>query len=396
MRVRSRAIHEEGNMRVEYTLRKPLTILLISILVVLSTTPTVSWARTEARYELIAGDVFFGNDLGQFRTTQSLFHQNTLQTEDLEHLNIDFPIKADDLGLGPTIGSVEADGVDLTGSANVLPFGPVNLAFPDIHQDALQSVAATQTGFFTANTVGIPPANLGSYEVFSGPGAFTSPVSVPPSLTGSYLPYAEMTNIIPGYERQKAIIKQKSKLADQEFVWPYTIPTAKAATGSLALDVGSLSSPGYVPDVPTLEGVKSVNPNGGSVIKAQQVRETTGAAGISRQEVTGVEGVVPGSYIGGGAKNYLAYPFFPFAAKAEQISQMSLLDRMWRNAHLGTMGRAYEGQTAYPTWILPLDYTKSAIAMADQFAVNREALKYTLPGTHIMPRMWDINIVPGA
>ncbi|BAI61278.1 hypothetical protein MCP_1206 [Methanocella paludicola SANAE] len=382
-------------MRVEYTLRKPLTILLVSILVVISTMPTVSWARTEARYELIAGDVFFGNDLGQWVTKQSLFHQNTLQTEDLEHLNIDFPIKADDLGLGPTIGTAEADGVALTGSANVLPFGPVNLAFPDVHQDAFQSIAATQTGFFTANTVGIPPANLGSYELISGPGAFLSPVSAPSSIAGPYMPYAEMTNIIPGYERQKAIIKKKSNLADQEFVWPYSIPTAKAASGSLALDTSSLSSPGYVPDVPSLEGVKSVNPNAGSVLKSQ-VRDPTGAAGISRQEVTGVEGVVPGSYMGGGAQNYLAYPFFPFAAKAEQISQMSLLDRMWRNAHLGTMGRAYEGLTAYPTWILPLDYTKSAINMADWAAVNREALKYTLPGTHIMPRLWDINIVPGA
>lgn len=229
----------------------------------------------------------------------------------------------------------------------------------------------------------------------ASPGAFLSPVSAPSSLTGSYLPYAEMTNIIPGYERQKAIIKKKSNLADQEFVWPYSVPTAKAASGSLALDMDSVSSPRYVPDVPSLDGVKSVNPNGGSVIKSQ-VRETTGAAGISRQEVTGVSGAVPVSYTGGNAQNYLAYPFFPFAAKPEQISQMSLLDRMWRNAHLGTMGRAYEGCTAYPTWILPLDYTKSAINMADWAAVNREALKYTLPGTHIMPRLWDTNIVPGA
>jgi len=357
--------------------------------------PTVSWARTEARYELIAGDVFFGNDLGQFNTKMNLFHQNTLQTEDLEHLNIDFPITADGLGLGPTIGTAEVDGAALTGSANVLPFGPVNLAFPDVHQDALQTIAATQTGFFSSTTLGIPPANLGSYEVISGPGAFLSPVSRPSSLTGSYLPYSEMTNIIPGYERQKAIIKQKSKLADQEFVWPYIVPTASAASGSLALDMSGLSSPRYVPGVPSLEGVKSVNPYGESLIKAQ-ARDPTGAAGISRQEVTGVEGAVPVSYMGGNAQNYLAYPFFPFAAKAEQISQMSLLDRMWRNAHLGTMGRAYEGLTAYPTWILPLDYTKSAINMADWAAVNREALKYTLPGTHIMPRMWDINIVPGA
>jgi hypothetical protein len=382
-------------MRVEYTMKKSLTILLISVLVVVSAMPAVSWARNEARYELIAGDVTFGNDLGTASTTQNLFHQQTLQTIDLENLDIDFPISADDLGLGPTLGSVEADGIALGAgsSANVLPFGPVNLAFPSIEQDVLQSCAATSTGFYSANTLGVPPANLGSYPVTTGPGAFLSPVLAPPSIAGPNMPFAEMTNIMPGYERQKAIIKKKSNLQDSEFAWPYMIPTASAADGSLALDVNNLS-PGIVPDVPSLNGVKSVTPNDGSVIRAQQVNETTGAAGISRQEVTGVQRSVPMNYTGMNVENQgLSYPYFPFAATPEQISKMSLLDRMWRNAHLGTMGRAYEGRTAYPTWILPTEYTKSAINMADWAAVNRAALNQTLPGTQIMPRFWDLNIV---
>jgi hypothetical protein len=174
------------------------------------------------------------------------------------------------------------------------------------------------------------------------------------------------------------------------------IPTASAASGSLALDMNSLS-PG-IPDVPSLDAdvsaIKRVTPLDGSVVRAQQVRETTGSAGISRQEVTGVERSVPMNYTGMNVENQgLSYPYFPFTAKPEQISKMSLLDRMWRNAHLGTMGRAYEGRTAYPTWILPTEYTKSAIAMADWDAVNRAALKLTMPGTQVKPRFWDLGIV---
>lgn len=89
----------------------------------------------------------------------------------------------------------------------------------------------------------------------------------------------------------------------------------------------------------------------------------------------------------------LSYPDFNFNANAGQISNMSLLDRMWRNSHFFcSMGRAYEGDTSYPDWILPTEYTKSAIAMANWYNINGVALNYTLPGTHLTPRYWSLDL----
>ncbi len=84
---------------------------------------------------------------------------------------------------------------------------------------------------------------------------------------------------------------------------------------------------------------------------------------------------------------------FNFNANARQISNMSLLDRMYRNSHFFcSMGRAYEGDTSHPDWILPTEYTKSAIAMANWNDINGVALNYTLPGTHLTPRYWSLDL----
>jgi len=91
----------------------------------------------------------------------------------------------------------------------------------------------------------------------------------------------------------------------------------------------------------------------------------------------------------------MSYPDFNFKADSAQVSNMSLLDRMWRNSHFFcTMGRAYEGDTSYPDWILPTEYTKSAIAMNNWYDVNAAALNYTLPGTHLTPRYWSLFDFP--
>lgn len=68
-------------------------------------------------------------------------------------LNIDFPAFADGVHLGPMVASGAA-GIDgVTGidraSFNVLPFGPVNLAFPSIGQTADDTYTYQRTYFFT-------------------------------------------------------------------------------------------------------------------------------------------------------------------------------------------------------------------------------------------------------
>lgn len=70
-----------------------------------------------------------------------------------ENLSISFPLFTDDSVLGPSVfhnGAVSDDtGVSGLHTSNVLPFGPVNLAFPSITQTANDSMAAQRTYFFS-------------------------------------------------------------------------------------------------------------------------------------------------------------------------------------------------------------------------------------------------------
>ena len=87
--------------------------------------------------------------------TTSAFNQDTATATDFENINIDFPISVDGTVLGSTVAGsgVSADGVTLgTGaSSNVLPFGPVNLAFPSISQTVDQTQTVTHTDFAQTN-----------------------------------------------------------------------------------------------------------------------------------------------------------------------------------------------------------------------------------------------------
>jgi hypothetical protein len=81
--------------------------------------------------------------------TTSAFNQDTATAFDFEELDIDFGIFSDDTVLGPAKGPICADGINLGAgaSSNVLPFGPVNLAFPSISQTVDQRQEVTHTDF---------------------------------------------------------------------------------------------------------------------------------------------------------------------------------------------------------------------------------------------------------
>jgi hypothetical protein len=114
----------------------------------------------------------------------SAFNQDTATATDYENIDINFPAYFDDVHLGAsTLGlgvadaeaeddsaaaAVGEDGADATGvaavlneaealgigatlTANVLPFGPVNLAFPDIEQTVFQTQEVTHTDFAQTN-----------------------------------------------------------------------------------------------------------------------------------------------------------------------------------------------------------------------------------------------------
>src|SRR5512146_2332210 len=83
--------------------------------------------------------------------TTSAFNQDTAFASDFETLDINFPPFVGDTVLGPLVGTAAVDGVSVTGTANVLPFGPVNLAFPSISQTVEQVQEVTHTDFAQTN-----------------------------------------------------------------------------------------------------------------------------------------------------------------------------------------------------------------------------------------------------
>jgi hypothetical protein len=81
------------------------------------------------------------------------FNQDYASATDYENIAIDFPVFGDGYTLGSTVGQVAADGVNIGagGSSNVLPFGPVNLAFPSISQTVDQTQTVTHCDFAQTN-----------------------------------------------------------------------------------------------------------------------------------------------------------------------------------------------------------------------------------------------------
>jgi|SRR5271157_3663 len=106
----------------------------------------------------------------------SAFNQDTANATELENLSVQIPAYADGLHLGGTaintglgigVGGGAGVGVDGTGigagnggigagiglkaTANALPFGPVDLAFPDISQTSDETQSVTHTDFAQTN-----------------------------------------------------------------------------------------------------------------------------------------------------------------------------------------------------------------------------------------------------
>jgi hypothetical protein len=123
----------------------------------------------------------------------SAFNQDTATATDYENIAIQFPAYFDGVHLGAStlttalgLGVDDGTGVatDATGvgtgedagvgaaatvTSNVLPFGPVNLAFPDISQTVCQTQDVTHTDFAQTN----------EYAEFSYPFVGVGDVSLP-------------------------------------------------------------------------------------------------------------------------------------------------------------------------------------------------------------------------
>ncbi len=128
----------------------------IVILIPLAIHPAMAFTGMAIPF-LTTGDAIFMQPLETADATIAEFNSVNIAATCLESLNIDFPAFACGLHPGPTIASGIADigDVPVTGRAsfNVLPFGPVNLAFPSIAQTADETYAYQRTYFFIDTAV---------------------------------------------------------------------------------------------------------------------------------------------------------------------------------------------------------------------------------------------------
>jgi hypothetical protein len=129
------------------------------------------------------------------------FNQDTAKATDFETVDIQFPVHFGKLGLGATtldaalgvgvdgennvdplglgitddvaaglgIGDELGIGAAVKATANVLPFGPVNLAFPDISQTVVQKQEVTHCDFAQTN----------EFAEFAYPFVGVGPVALP-------------------------------------------------------------------------------------------------------------------------------------------------------------------------------------------------------------------------
>jgi hypothetical protein len=87
----------------------------------------------------------------------SAFNQDTASATDFENVSINIPTFTDGLQLGASTFTngvlTSPTGAAAVGvnTANVLPFGPVNLAFPSISQTVIQTQNVTHTDFAQTN-----------------------------------------------------------------------------------------------------------------------------------------------------------------------------------------------------------------------------------------------------
>ena len=81
---------------------------------------------------------------------------------------------------------------------------------------------------------------------------------------------------------------------------------------------------------------------------------------------------------------------FNFDSDAQEINNMSIVERMWRNSPLAhLMDIAYEGDASRPVWMAPLKPTET-LQRTNHSSVLGHALNMTRPGGHLTRAFWDL------
>jgi len=351
--------------------KRVLIILLIACLLSGFMTTEVS-ARIEGSWALQVGDVLTGEDISIQHPTAAIFHQQTVNTTDLEQYDMSFPVFSPAIGLGPVaintgtgIGSGGTGiGIGAQGTSNIVPFGPVNLAFPSINEDVTQTVSSNSVGFFKANwayMTDMASGNLGAAPLgvsFTGLQPFKST-----KMLGSNYIWPSMTQVSAGATLSPTVDTHRMKLSNDLFN-----------------TTGGMASPAPT-NATVLNGPSS--PNATSNITAPELLPTANTTGGT----TGVNTSNLALPQGWGLRK----PAIDPKSTAAQIKAMPMMDRLYHNAFVGsTMYKAYEGPTQYPEWIDPYDNGKGVFNQISLSTILGVALHETQPGVHLAPVFWSL------
>lgn len=405
-----------------------LIVLILIACLMLSTLATLCDARTEARYELRSDGVVIGNDLYSSTSRQTLFHQQSLDSSDAENYLASFP------------GALEFN-------AKGSPGDGVDIALPSIHEDTAATVAADSVGFFNSNYNYRTETDYGNVPL-----SMAYPATVMQAISPAA---PVITPMYPEQFGTIAIQNKLKKAKAEAAVEPANETAANETKGNESGNLSSIplnteatdtANPGFnsslggktsfllnitgpknassKPEIPRIypsdydmlgkDGPVFPNPGIGTF--------STNGAGSTGASLTGpiepVELIPAGSLKGNLTDNQtgnqtaiettvpaqalpvmpsridpaeFTYANFNFSATTEQINDMTLVERMWRNAHRGgTMGKAYAGDTAYPLWIDPYERPYDVSMIDEHWYVLQSALNMCVPGTQILPRFWSL------
>ena len=205
-----------------------------------------------------------------------------------------------------------------------------------IAQTADQAVLATSTGYFAANMPFYPCLNFGAPPVGLGASVAAYPVTMA-KFSGNSLFFPEMVN--------RGNLLNNTQLRDMNQT-RVTLPpyTATSAMGELK-------------DLYKSEGINNSGFN---------ARNSDKPVILSSQTID-------------------------FDATPAYINNTSIVERLWRNSHLGAiMDNAYEGDTAYPTWIMPYKNPYALMEMHSPSTIMKFAFQETMPGTRLFRSLWTL------
>ena len=219
-----------------------------------------------------------------------------------------------------------------------LPFSPsVCMALPSISQEHSASMSASSLGYFESNIPFYPCCNFGAAPVGVGQSGKPSPVS-PAPFKGRALMYPEMINM---------------GILSQNLSYENTNINSTMVTLPPALAIGPYSEVAAI------------------------ASETRGETPINNSTINK-------------PPMLLSTHRLNFDSNATEISNMSIVERMWRNSHVAhLMDIAYEGDASRPIWMEPLKPTE-ALQRTSHARVLDYAMNMTRPGAYLTRSFWDL------